>query len=718
MSIELFEHNRTAYESAVAMLAETGKAAVIQPKGTGKSFIGFKLCEDNHDKTVCWISLNKYIFKTQLENLEKSGAEAPQNIKLYTYKKLTCMTDKEISDIRADIFIIDKFHRGSGCGQSEWARLFNAYPNAPVLGLSDVNTCCSDSRQYMTEKLFGGNIVSEITLGEAIVLGILKAPLYVSAFGAYERELERQAKTYRTPRFAAVREKAGKYLDELRCSIEKADSPEKVFENYIPDKCGKYVVFCADKENLDEMVFRVLEWFGRTDKSSQIYKIYKTDFRSSVELDKFKADRSSNLRLLFCIDILNDGVCTDDLNGIIMSRSVTSPSVYRQQLSFALASCKNGTPVIFDIINNFENLYSIGELKQEMACAAEKYRSLGENGKIINDKFEVVGTDKECIRIFDKLRGLPAAAWDEMYGYALEYYSEYGDLEVPENYKIKNGVSLRSWLYTQRRVRKGEVDGVLTDEQIKMLDDIGMRWQNVSDANWEKNYAAALEYYNKFGNLNPGAAYVTENGVKLGVWLKRLKNYRKSGVQKDYLTEEHIKMLDDIGMIWDVRDHMFEKNYAAALDYFHTYGNLDISERYVAPNGVKLGVWLRDMRKAGLNGTLDSSRINRLNEIGMQWDRKPVDHWENGFEHAKAYFERNGHLDVPASYACEDKFRLGAWLIRQRERGYDIDDERRKKLDSIGMLWTKRSVRKKTNSNVKSREKQIAASAETVVEVN
>ena len=39
MAIKLFEHNQQAYKSVVAMLAETGKAAVIHPTGTGKSFI-------------------------------------------------------------------------------------------------------------------------------------------------------------------------------------------------------------------------------------------------------------------------------------------------------------------------------------------------------------------------------------------------------------------------------------------------------------------------------------------------------------------------------------------------------------------------------------------------------------------------------------------------------------------------------------------------------
>lgn len=40
--IELFEHNKTAYEAALEQMEETGKACVIHPTGTGKSFIAFK----------------------------------------------------------------------------------------------------------------------------------------------------------------------------------------------------------------------------------------------------------------------------------------------------------------------------------------------------------------------------------------------------------------------------------------------------------------------------------------------------------------------------------------------------------------------------------------------------------------------------------------------------------------------------------------------------
>lgn len=64
MSIDLYEHNQTAYKNAISMLNDCKKAAIVHPTGTGKSFIGFKLCEDNPDKRICWLSPSEYIFKT------------------------------------------------------------------------------------------------------------------------------------------------------------------------------------------------------------------------------------------------------------------------------------------------------------------------------------------------------------------------------------------------------------------------------------------------------------------------------------------------------------------------------------------------------------------------------------------------------------------------------------------------------------------------------
>ncbi len=92
MGISLFPHNQKAYEAAKQMLHECGKAAIIHPTGTGKSFIGFKLCEDNPQSHIFWLSPSAYIFNTQLENIKKSASGwAPKNITFYTYQKLLFM---------------------------------------------------------------------------------------------------------------------------------------------------------------------------------------------------------------------------------------------------------------------------------------------------------------------------------------------------------------------------------------------------------------------------------------------------------------------------------------------------------------------------------------------------------------------------------------------------------------------------------------------------
>lgn len=77
VALRLFEHNEKAYRAAVRMMEQYGKAAIVHPTGTGKSYIAFKLIEDNPEKAVIWLSPSEYIFKTQLENLKRNEPDFP-----------------------------------------------------------------------------------------------------------------------------------------------------------------------------------------------------------------------------------------------------------------------------------------------------------------------------------------------------------------------------------------------------------------------------------------------------------------------------------------------------------------------------------------------------------------------------------------------------------------------------------------------------------------
>ncbi len=690
--MELFEHNRIAYESAAKMLEERGRAAVIHPTGTGKSFIAFRLCEEHPSSRICWLSPSEYIYRTQVDNLVHAGGKALENVVFYTYAKLMLLSDGKLKSIRPEYIVLDEFHR---CGAEMWGqgvrRLLDMFPEAKVLGLSATNIRYLDNCRDMADELFGGNVASRMTLGEAIVRGILGAPRYVLSAYRLDKDLQKYARKVRTAKNKIVREEAEKYYEALRRTLEKADGLDKVFEKHLPDRAGKYIVFCSDYDHLTEMTEKVPEWFGRIDETPHIYKAYSEDPETSKAFAAFKADESEHLKLLFCIDMLNEGVHVEGVSGVILLRPTVSPIIYKQQIGRALSAGKKKQTAIFDVVMNIENLYGIGTIEEEMRTAVSDYRARGLGDRIVNERFEVVDEIGDCRVLFSKLDATLGASWEKMYELAKGYYGAHGDLEVPLHYKTEEGYSLGSWLFTQRKVRAGEEYGILSEEQIKRLDEIGMIWSGYRDLAWERYFAAAKAYREKYGDLKVPAEYRTETGVKLGSWLSNLRTYRKSGLRKNYLTQERISALDGLGMEWSVPDYLFERNYAAALEYWKEHGNLDVPAGQVSGDGVKLGNWiqkLRRIRKGAGEGRLTEEQIRRLDEIGMEWSDKYERLWEKGYREAERYYAANGDLKVPTGYVTDTGYKLGNWISDQRENK-KLNAERRARLDAIGMDWEK-----------------------------
>lgn len=694
--ISLFPHNEAAYEAAEEMLSETGKAAIIHPTGTGKSFIGFKLCETHADASVCWLSPSSYIFETQIENLKKvTGGYVPENITFFTYAKLMLLSDEEIADIRPDYIIIDEFHRaGAAAWQVGVQKLLTAYPSAPILGLSATNIRYLDNQRDMADELFDGNVASEMTLGEAIVRGILNPPKYVLSVFSYQKDLEKYQRRVRQAKNKAVRDAAEIYLDALRRALDKADGLDEIFAKHMTAPHGKYIVFCANAEHMGEMIKKVPEWFSKVDTKPHIYSAYSDDPATSQAFSDFKADTSDHLKLLFCIDMLNEGVHVDDIDGVILLRPTISPIIYKQQIGRALSASSKSNAVIFDIVNNFENLYSISAIQEEMQAAINYYRDLGEVDAIINERFRIIDEVRDCKALFDSLNDTLEASWDIMYGYAKAYFETHGNLNVPKRYKTPDGYSLGNWIMTQRKVKSGQIPGHLSDDRIEKLDAIGMIWQSISDLNWEKNIAALKEYSAEYGNADVKVDYVTESGIALGRWIANLRTWHSGKVKTNYLTPERIKLLNDLGMIWDKIDFLFERNYAAAAKYYKTHGSLDIPLDYVCPETrLKLGTWLiRLRRKYQKNpASIPEEQKKRLEAIGMQWEDKYTRQWNEGLQEATAYFQEHGHLNVPYTYRSPNRFALYNWLSNRLDeyRSGRMSAERYEALSAVGMVWEK-----------------------------
>lgn len=197
------------------------------------------------------------------------------------------------------------------------AKVWKAYVDAPMLGLSATNIRYLDNQRDMADELFDGNIASEMTLGEAIVRGILNPPKYILSVFSYQKDLEKYERRIRKAQSSIVRDTAKEYLEALRRALDKADGLDVIFDKHMEDRTGKYIVFCANYEAMKMCISHVSEWFSKVDKAPRIYSVYSGDTGTSKEFTEFVDDcDESHLRLLFCIDALNEGVHVDDVSGV------------------------------------------------------------------------------------------------------------------------------------------------------------------------------------------------------------------------------------------------------------------------------------------------------------------------------------------------------------------------------------------------------------------
>lgn len=688
MTIKLYRHNEEAYKKVVSLLELNNKAAVIHPTGSGKSFIALKLAEDNPDKIVVWISPSKNIFDTQLENYTKAGGVKPENIVFMTFSKLCMAEDDILEAIWADYIVLDEFHR---CGARVWSkgvkRLLDTYSDAKVLGLSATHIRYLDSRRNMAQELFENSVASYMSLGEAIALGILKAPVYVTGIYSYDEELKKYHNwidTIKSPR----KHEAYKYLEKLRRNLDASAGVSEILQKYIKNKDSKFLVFCSNTRHMDQMIQKMKEWVKGIDKRPHIYSISSYNKKSQQDFDDFKKDKSNHLKLLFSIDMLNEGVHISGIDGVILFRPTISPVIYKQQIGRALTVGSDKTPIIIDLINNFEGLCSVDSILSEMHDAKAKYSKFGLEKTIECDHFVVTEESAESEKLFKQIERILESPWNYYYGLAKDYYNAYGDLDVSSTYRTDDGVNLYVWLNKMRRSKRGEINNFhITDEQIALLDEIGMIWESKYDYVWNQRYEEAKRYYEKYGNLNVANSYITESGTKLGLWLEKQRHNKKTSNKR--LDSNKILKLNEIGMVWDPQADTEEKYLDAAKEYYSQHGVLDCVGTYVTPDGVNLGGWLNRQQKKRRAGVLSVSVEQALDDMNFIWIDSFSDRWESGYRHAEDYYKHYGNLNPAVDIVSEDGFKLGIWIRNQKQayrRGH-LDEVKVKRLENIGIEW-------------------------------
>lgn len=295
--------------------------------------------------------------------------------------------------------------------------------------------------------------------------------------------------------------------------------------------------------------------------------------------------------------------------------------------------------------------------------------------------------------------------WMSLYDVAVAYYHEHGNLNVPSEYVTPDGVLLGKWVARQRYayLNPDRSSARVTPERKALLDKLGMVWKKYDP--WQERYDLALAYKTEHGDLEIPSVYKTADGVWLGSWVSRQRQALNSG--SSALSSERRKLLrilfkgerrpsDPAADHGTVREANWERNFRSAARYARKYKHLLVPASYVDSDGVRLGVWISNLRAARKNRPdsyqVTPAHIKKLNSIGMVWDARDAK-WGTAYQQAKAYYKAHGNLHAAANYKSDETgFCLGDWLRRMREWDTTHDPkltpERRAMLDKIGMEWS------------------------------
>jgi len=610
--IKLYPHNQETYDKIQSLWKTENKVAAVQATGTGKSYLILKCVYDTPEANKVILAPSNYI----LEQIEKEAGEQLPNTKLLTYSKLSFMSDAEIESLNIDYIFLDEFHR---CGAEQWGdgvqRLLNLFPNAKVLGTSATHIRFLDNARNMGEELFNGNIVNNLSLAEAIVKKILPMPKYISALYTYEYEVNNlKTKVENSKNDEESKKEMLKEIELMKHKLNKSKGIPNILKKHLSKNYnGKFIIFCKDKIHLDEMKETVVDWFkqSKVTKQVDVYSVYSNYEYGDAEVEAFIENKNpKSVKLLFSIEMFNEGIHIEDVTGVILLRPTVSPIIYYQQIGRAMQAGKSTTPVIFDLVNNFDNIGAknfVEDLEKEVKLEndrLDKGDNLGdgeEKGYINISEFMIFDETLEARGLFEKIEDILIDNWEAMYEKLKKFYEENGHSRVPKNNAYR---SIYKWGYVQRTKKD-----LLCAEKIDLLNNIEFTW-DVRET-WENMFLLLNEYRKENGNIR-----IKENesykGIGLGNWVRNQRN------RKDKLSDEQLLKFSNIGLTFKNYDKNWNDMFKLLKEYQNEFGNLSLSSRTIYKNK-HLGTWVNSQRKNFEKNKLSEERIKNLNTIGFEW---------------------------------------------------------------------------------------------------
>ena len=198
---------------------------------------------------------------------------------------------------------------------------------------------------------------------------------------------------------------------------------------------------------------------------------------------------------------------------------------------------------------------------------------------------------------------------------------------------------------------------------------------------WDESYELFVAYKKEFPDT-PVPYNAEYHGFNLGTWVSN----QRIAKDRETLSLERIKRLEEARIIWDPFEEAWQQGYKAFVAYNKEFLDTPVPAR-AEYHGYNLGTWVRSQRVAKNNETLSPEKIKRLEEAGFVWDARQ-EAWEQGYRAFLSYKKEFPDVPVPIKAKFHD-FNLGIWVNTQRQlkKNGTLSAERIKRLEESGFVW-------------------------------
>ena len=232
-----------------------------------------------------------------------------------------------------DYLVIDEFHHAVN---DQYRKIVDYFKPQFLLGLTATPERMDGKNIY---EICDYNVPYEISLKEAINKGVL-VPFHY--YGIYDET-----------DYSSLHLVKGRY-DEKELNetyIGNVKRYDLIFKYYMKYRSKRAIGFCCSRKHAEEMA---REFCMRGVKAAAVYSNAEGEF-SEDRADAIEKLKSQEIKVIFCVDMFNEGVDIAALDMVMFLRPTESPVVFLQQLGRGLRTSKGKEYLnVLDFIGNYE----------------------------------------------------------------------------------------------------------------------------------------------------------------------------------------------------------------------------------------------------------------------------------------------------------------------------------------------------------------------------